>query len=442
MSYEPVPSRGGCIDVCSPDRCSPDRKGGGRVSSEPRPEGNGQAKSRACSQGGVAWGEGANGASVRRARAQGTPSLTVGAATVAAVLLLPILIAVSQAQEAFQLKELRAERYTVVQGGYFPRMAGLPNGDLVAFFKTGAAHIGKSGRASMSRSTDGGKTWSAPRTVFDIPNADDGVDANGLTRNGHLLVAAVSYTWNGERYTFDGWKADTYFLESSDQGKTWSKPVKVNIAPFQWAYPFGQIQEESDGTLLMTCYGGSLPFRKDDETTTFVVRSKDGGRTWGDVTSISKGYNELSTIRRKDGSLLAVMRSRIGAHLSTTVTKDQGRTWSKPVNITEDQEHPGDLLRLPSGDLLLTFGQRNKPYGVQAMISRDDGATWDRKNRILLAWDGDHRDLGYPVTVNLKDGRLATIYYIVYGERDSEGTKGIAPKNAFCRVVVWSLGGR
>ena len=187
----------------------------------------------------------------------------------------------------------------------------------------------------------------------------------------------------------------------------------------------------------MTCYGGSLPFRRDDETTTFVVRSKDGGRTWGDVTVISPGYNEISMIRRKDGSLLAAMRSRIGAHLATTASKDRGRTWSKPVKVTEDQEHPGDLLRLPSGDLLLTFGQRNKPFGVQAMVSRDDGVTWDRKNRILLAWDGDHRDLGYPVTVNLKDGRLATIYYIVYGERDSEGTKGIAPKNAFCRVVVW-----
>ena len=110
-------------------------------------------------------------------------------------------------------------------------MAALPNGDLVAFFKTGAAHIGKSGRASMSRSTDGGKTWSAPATLFDIPNADDGVDANGLTRSGHLLAAAVSYTWNGERYTFDGWKADTYFLQSTDQGKSWSKPVKVTIAP-------------------------------------------------------------------------------------------------------------------------------------------------------------------------------------------------------------------
>ncbi|MCC6588559.1 MAG: exo-alpha-sialidase [Bryobacterales bacterium] len=344
------------------------------------------------------------------------------------------------AQEAFQLKQLPSERYTVVQGGYFPRLAALPNGHLLAFFKTGAAHIGKSGKASMSRSTDSGKTWSNPETVFDLPDADDGVDANGLTRGGRLLVAAVSYTWKGERYTFDGWKADTYFQHSADQGKTWSKPVKVNIAPFQWAYPFGQILEETDGTLLMTCYGGSLPHTAQGENTTFVVRSKDGGKTWGDVTTIRPGYNEITMVRRKDGSLLAAMRSRVGAHLATTVSNDRGRTWSNPVKVTEDREHPADLLRLPSGHLLLTFGQRNKPFGVQAMLSRDDGATWGRTNRYLLAWDGDHSDIGYPVTVNLKNGRLATIYYVVYGDRDPEGTKGIAPKNAFCRVIVWTLG--
>jgi predicted neuraminidase len=341
-------------------------------------------------------------------------------------------------QEAYQLQELKAERYTVHQGGYFPRLVALPNGDLLAFFKTGAAHVGKTGRASMSRSRDGGKTWSPPQTIFDIPDADDGVDATAVTRDGRVLVACVSYTWTSERYSFEGWKADTYFLDSADGGATWSPPVRVDVRPFEWAYPFGHILEEPGGTLLMTAYGGSLPMSRGAENTTFLVRSRDGGKTWSGPAVIAKGYNELSAIRRKDGSLLAVMRSVEGGFLASTVSRDGGRTWSAPARFTEDREHPPDLLRLPSGDLLLTFGQRNKPYGVQAMISRDDGVTWDRARRVLLAWDGDHGDLGYPVTVNLPGGRLATIYYIVYGERDSEGLKGIAPKNAFTKLVVWT----
>jgi len=32
-----------------------------------------------------------------------------------------------------------------------------------------------------------------------------------------------------------------------------------------------------------------------------------------------------------------------------------------------------------------------------------------------------------------------SVYYIVYGERDPTGAKGIAPKNAFIKAVVWDL---
>ena len=131
------------------------------------------------------------------------------------------------------------------------------------------------------------------------------------------------------------------------------------------------------------------------------------------------------------------MRSQGAGHLSSSISSDQGDHWSAPVQITEDREHPGDLLRLSSGRILLTFGQRNKPYGVQAMISNDEGITWSRRERVMLAWDGDHGDIGYPVTVERADGKLLTVYYVVYGDPDYGGGKGIAPKNAFTRVVIW-----
>src|SRR2546430_15838710 len=85
---------------------------------------------------------------------------------------------------------------------------------LLAFFKTGAAHIGKSGRASMSRSVDGGETWSQPETVFDRPDADDAVIATGVLSDGAILAAAVSYTWTGERYSFEGWHASMWLIHS------------------------------------------------------------------------------------------------------------------------------------------------------------------------------------------------------------------------------------
>jgi Neuraminidase (sialidase) len=344
-------------------------------------------------------------------------------------------------QEAFLLETLPAERVLVYQGGYFPRLAKLPSGELLAFIKTGAAHIGKGGRASMCRSSDGGRTWSAPVTVFDRPASDDGIVASGVTRDGSVMVAAVSYTWNGERYTTDGWIARTWFLKSNDAGRTWSKPVEVNSGPLGWAYPFGHILEESDGTLLLGGYGGPLPRVTEGPQTSFVVRSRDGGKTWIDPVEIARGHNEVTMIKRRDGSILAVMRTAAGARLNSSISRDGGRTWSAPAKVTDDREHPADLLRLAGGDLLLTFGQRNKPYGVQAMRSRDDGETWERAARVVLAFDGDHSDVGYPVTIERTDGKLVTVYYIVYGERDSEGIKGVAPKNAFTKAIIWSRPG-
>lgn len=343
------------------------------------------------------------------------------------------------AQEAFQLAPLDSSRVTVAQGAYFPRLVQMPDGELVAFFKTGAAHIGKGGRASLSRSTDGGLTWSAPVTAFDKPDADDGIVATGVARDGSLLAAAVSYTWNGARYTTGGWTASIWFFRSRDAGRTWTTPVKVDTTPLDWAYPFGHILEQSDGTLLLSGYGGPLPKTDKGDQICFLVRSRDGGKTWSEYSEIARGHNELTMYARRDGSLLAILRSVAGAHMASTVSRDQGHTWSKPVRFTEDREHPPDLLRLAGGALLLSFGQRNKPFGVQAMLSRDDGNTWERASRVVLAWDGDHSDLGYPVSIQRRDGRMVTLYYIVYGERDSEGLKGIAPDNAFTKAVIWDL---
>ena len=269
--------------------------------------------------------------------------------------------------------------------------------------------------------------------------ADDGIIATGVLRGGDILAAAVSYTWTGKRYSFAGWHADMWLIRSANHGKTWSAPRPIAVAPYEWAYPFGHILELADGSLLLTAYAGQLPMSRERENVVIALHSTDGGETWSAPSVIARGYNEVSTVLRRDGSILAVMRASAGAYLASTVSGDHGRHWTAPIRVTENNEHFGDLLRLRGGGLLLTFGQRNKPFGVQAMLSRDDGETWDRSHRFVLAWDGDHGDTGYPVTVERPDGRLVTIYYVVYGERDPEGVKGIAPNNAFTRAVIWSL---
>lgn len=80
---------------------------------------------------------------------------------------------------------------------------------------------------------------------------------------------------------------------------------------------------------------------------------------------------------------------------------------------------------LPDGRILCSFGYRRDPMGVRAVLSHDGGKTWDIDNLILLRDDGGTPsqlrsgtarsgggDLGYPISTQLSDGSILTVYYI------------------------------
>ena len=75
----------------------------------------------------------------------------------------------------------------------------------------------------------------------------------------------------------------------------------------------------------------------------------------------------------------------------------------------------------------MSYGYRRKPFGNQARVSDDHGATWSEP--LTISDDGIGSDLGYPSTVELDDGSLLTVWY--------EKMKGSA--RAVLRQAHWSL---
>src|SRR5258706_11215684 len=95
-----------------------------------------------------------------------------------------LVVAVAAAGEEFP-------RHTVTSGlGYFPVAIHLKNGDVLAVIRSGAPHIGVKGRLDLVRSTDKGKTWSAPWTAID-EDLDDRNPALGQLTDGTLVLAYV-----------------------------------------------------------------------------------------------------------------------------------------------------------------------------------------------------------------------------------------------------------
>lgn len=331
-------------------------------------------------------------------------------------------------------RKLEATRVDVVKqnGGYFPVLIRLDNGELGAAVRGGATHVGPQGRLDWVRSPDGGRTWTTgPLAEAEM---DDRNPAVGQLSDGAILVSYTidrSYDATGKRVR--PLHRDSFWtVRSTDRGKTWQAPRKSPIAVEHGASPYGKMVQLADGTILMNVYYERGP--QLEHETSYVFRSRDGGATWGDESLIADHFNETSLTLLPDGRLLAVARAHHGQFLSTTFSKDQGRTWSPLQRITGDNEHPADVIVLKDGRLLLVHGQRNRPFGVHARLSADLGATWDPEV-IQLATDAHNRDCGYPSSVEVTPGKVVTLYYGVDG--DVNRLEG-----AYARAILWTVPAR
>ena len=307
-------------------------------------------------------------------------------------------------------------------GGYFPVMIKMQNGWLGAVIRGGASHLGIKGRLDWIYSKDDGQTWSKPSVIVDS-EYDDRNPALGQMQDGTIVMAYAEATTYNEKGEFDT-SIGTYtmfYVTSSDNGVTWSEKKPLYHGPIKLGSPYGKIVLLPDGTALMPVYGdynpqytGALQIPEGTKNISGILRSKDNGNTWGDFSIISAtDHNETALLVMPDGKIVAMMRTYSKSDVELSESIDGGYTWSQPKQITRPNEHPADLCLLENGDILLVYGNRNKPYGVGGMLSHDKGETWDSKNRFLVEWTSQNTDCGYPSVIQLDDGNIVVMYYSV-----------------------------
>lgn len=111
------------------------------------------------------------------------------------------------------------------QKAWFPDITRLDDGRLVTIFYQATRHSRDDGRYMWTESTDGGRTWSEPRVVIDTPQDDRDAQITQLS-DGTITINWFRTDWTNE-HTTGAVILGSFVTRSTDGGHSWSDPVLV-----------------------------------------------------------------------------------------------------------------------------------------------------------------------------------------------------------------------
>ncbi|MDP7693445.1 MAG: sialidase family protein [Vicinamibacterales bacterium] len=331
-------------------------------------------------------------------------------------------------------------------GDYKPSLAGLPNGELVMSadyrkYPDGRPDI----HAAFWRSSDGGFTWSKREISPVVVGAECCLSS---TSDGTLYATTAE---SDNSVNNDTGTTHSRLHRSTDGGRTWSiMPIELTDEewgdidrrdPTHWAGCSRNVLELADGThLLGVCVYNTK--------VAYMWRSNDRGVTWQRSAPVTipdyrgKPYDNYDgffiedyTFATSSGKLLHWIRvgppspmhpmqdGRPVPHGHDNIDRtmvcestDQGMTWTNLRDFGDYGKIYPRVMRLRDGRMMVTYTQRalGAALGLRAVISHDDGETWDFEHDQIIIdsktppgmWSGG----GFGSTVELEGGTMVSCY--------------------------------
>ena len=347
------------------------------------------------------------------------------------VLLFAALLPVSADEDVVLRKDIFSRKTDGYHTYRIPTMVVTAKGTILVFVEGRKTHRRDHGDVDllMKRSEDGGRTWSKQVLIHEeggdalirVGNPCPIVEKDGKTV--HLL-----FTRNGPGCFFS--------TRSTDDGSSWEPFTKVSDDPKAPEYQkdnflrgFGESPvgvgagpvhgiHTSKGRLIAPSYAG-FKVNGEGRGGSCVIYSDDKGKTWkagGVIPWVPEfRHGECTIVERSNGSLLMNMRTSEPGKYSfgyrlTSVSKDHGMTWSKPV-VDKNLPCPAcqaSMIRLNEKEILFLNPAVNHNGGfsiwsrknLTLRVSQDDGRSWP-ESRVLNEGLAGYSDLAIAKNGNI-----------------------------------------
>lgn len=305
--------------------------------------------------------------------------------------------------------------------------------------------------AHIAYSTDAGKTWTAENVESREYRVSGDVSVT-YDHQGHAILCYIAFDKLG---TFSYWghhagRNGIYIRRSMDGGKSWEgDDIPVSAQPEQAGVPFEDkpyiVSDTSQGPYAGNLYIGWTRWTRTNSELLFV-RSTDDGKTWSKPIEIDNApglprddngaLEGFAGAVGPDGTLYAVWAD--GRNIVLTESHDGGQTFSPTRNILEtapimftidDVERSNGFPQIAidprsggrGGRMYVTWSDyRNGDVDVFCSTSQDHAETWGPAVRVNDDPQHDGADQFFQwMTLDRSDGAVYVVFYDRRGDPEN-----------------------